>query len=284
MPSLACLVAIAVLLASAAPAPASKAVASRAYVQSGPGGVFYARCVPAAADGTAGRTDVYAVRADGGDDPRDLYDWYAPGGVTLGWSPLAGKVAVLAVVAEERPGGDWRAQEELRFAIGGKVLRSYTSGELIALGAAERVSSVRGRHAGYRVLGCEQVPGTNEYDFVVEVAGGMTGEGTKLRFDITTGALRPDRPRVPIGPGDGAEAVRVARAFMARTHPRLEIGPRPPAATYSADVEGQPMWVVTFDVARPTDKPRRAAGDGPSYAFDVRLRPGGEVESTTSPE
>jgi hypothetical protein len=135
------------------------------------------------------------------------------------------------------------------------------------------------------VLGCEQVPGTNEYDFVVEVAGKAKGEGTRLRFDITTGALRPGRPRLPIGADDEAEAVRVATAFMARTHPRLELGPRLPVAKYAPGEPGGPLWVVTFDVASPKGKGDKSIGGRPYYAFDVRLRPAdGQVESTTSPE
>jgi hypothetical protein len=223
---------------------------------------------------------VYTVGAT--DDQRvDRYDWYAPGGVTLGWSPLAGKVAVLAVVAERRQEGDWRAQEELRFAIGGKGIRSYTNGELVALGAAEVISRPLGARAGYRVVGCEQVPGTNEYDFIVEIAGGTKGEGKTLRFDITTGELRPDRPRVPLGARDQDEAVRVARAFIARTHPKLDVGQRPPTAKYAPDADGKPMWVVTFAAAT-TAKPD--ATDRKFYSFDVRLRQDGQVESTTSPE
>ena len=89
---------------------------------------------------------------------------------------------------------------------------------------------------------------------------------------------------MPNGPDDEAEAVRVAKVFMSRVHPRLELGPRLPVAKHSADEAGNPIWVVTFDVAWPKDKPRRVAGDSPFYKFDVRLRPDGEVESTTSPE
>ena len=272
--------ALAVWLVAPVLALASKPVASRTYVQSGLDGAFYARCTPTAEEGSAGRTDVYTVGAT--DDRRiDRYDWYAPGGVTLGWSPLTGKVAVLAVVAERRQEGDWRAQEELRFAIAGKVLRSYTNGELVALGAAEVISRPLGQRAEYRVVGCEQVPGTNEYDFIVKVAGGTKGEGTTLRFDITTGELRPDRPRVPIRATDQDEAVRVARAFIARTHPKLDVGQRPPTAKYVPDAGGKPMWVVTFAAATTA---KLDATDRQFYSFDVRLRQDGQVESTTSPE
>lgn len=153
------------------------------YVTSGCDGIFYARGTPTAADGSSGHTEIYRVRADG-DQLIDRYAWYAPGRVTLGWSPTAGKIAVLSVMASER-GAGWRKQEELRFSLGGAHLASWTNEQLLALGAAEVHSSHGGSHADYRVIGCEQVLGTNEYDFVVEIAGGK-----RLRFDILTGKLR----------------------------------------------------------------------------------------------
>lgn len=164
----------------------------RAYVQSGPDGIFYARCVPpAAGEGAkaAGRTTVYQVEGEH-DRVLDRYDWYAPGGVALGWSPLAGKVAVAAMFdVVPDAAGEWRGQEQLRFAMGGKLLKGYTASDLIALGAAERVAdSVGRRGAALRLVACEQVPETNEYDFVVAV-----GDGVMLRFDITTGELRAPR-------------------------------------------------------------------------------------------
>ena len=182
---------VALLLAPAGRAAADKLAAPRAYVQSGPDGVFYARCVPsadAARSAAAGRTTVYEVEGER-DRVLDRYDWYAPGGVTLGWLPLSGKVAVAAVfdVAADAAGG-WRAQEQLRFSMGGRLLKSYTAADLIALGAAERADSRGRRGAALRVAGCEQMPGTNAYDFIADV-----GEGRLLRFDITTGEPRAAR-------------------------------------------------------------------------------------------
>ena len=158
------------------------------YVQSGPGGIFYARCIPTAKEGAAGRTEIYRVHEDR-DELLDRYDLY-PRAVVLGWSPIAGKVAVMSVVQEEAK--DWKQQEEFRFSIGGKLLKRYTSADLLALGADEQVGRPGGQRAAYRVGECEQVPGTNDYDFVVEIKG-----GAKLRFDILTGELRP--PVAPAG-------------------------------------------------------------------------------------
>jgi hypothetical protein len=176
---------VALVLFSGA-ALASKAGQHRAYVQSGPdrlGSVFYARCVPSGDRGTAGRTQVYQVRGEG-DHKVDAYDWYAPGGMVLGWSPIAGKVAVLSLM-HDGAAEDWKTQEAIRFSLGGERLASYTNGELIEMGASMAADSADGLHAGFRVIGCEQIPGTNEYDFVIGIDAGKT-----LRFDITTGRPR----------------------------------------------------------------------------------------------
>lgn len=185
-----------VVLLAVGAAVASKAAVQRAYVQSGPdrlGSVFYARCVPDADKGTAGRTEVFRVRAEG-DEKVDAYDWFAPGGLVIGWSPIKGEVAMLALMQGERA-DDWQAQEALRFVLGDEQLASYTNGELIEMGAQMSADTAYGLRAGFRVIGCEQLPGTNEYDFVIEIAGGET-----LRFDITTG-----KPRIHHGDAEDAE-------------------------------------------------------------------------------
>lgn len=109
-----------VLAAAVLAVAASKSSANRPYVQSGPDGVFYARCVPDADTGPAGTTRVYHVGRDK-DDLVDAYDWYAQEGATLGWSPIAGKVAVMARRS--------RAGAELTFHLGGKTLASYTAAD-----------------------------------------------------------------------------------------------------------------------------------------------------------
>jgi hypothetical protein len=155
------------------------------YIQSGPDGIFYARCVPAGKDGGAGHADIYRVHEDK-DELLDRYDLY-PRSIVLGWSPIAGKVAVMAIVRGEA--ADWKQQEEFRFMIGGKLLKKYTSADLLALGADEQTSRPGGQRAAYRVGACEQVPGTNDYDFVVELK-----DGAKVRFDILTGEPRQAAP------------------------------------------------------------------------------------------
>jgi hypothetical protein len=164
------------VFAAALALAAGKPVQNRPYVQSGPDGVVYARCVPDAATGSAGTTKVYKVGRDA-DELLDTYPWYAREGVTLGWSPTAGKVAVMAR----------RAKAELSFHLGGKELASYTTDDLGKLGfevVSERGPMGPAPRAVCRVVGCEQVPLTNDYHFVVQA-----GE-TQVRFDILTGRPR----------------------------------------------------------------------------------------------
>jgi hypothetical protein len=154
-------------------------------VQSGPDGVFYARCVPAADGKGPGSTNIFRVRAEK-DELVDSYDWYAQGGVVLGWSPIEGKVAVMRVHRGERDAGKPAAgQAEVSFYLGGKLLKSYTTRELVELGAEESMTR-QGHGANYKVVGCEQVPGTNRYLFVIEGKGGR-----RISIDIITGNPEP---------------------------------------------------------------------------------------------
>ena len=47
------------------------------------------------------------------------------------------------------------------------------------------VSKPGGIHPDFRLVGCEQVPGTNEYDFILDV-----GNGRLVKLDILTGEPR----------------------------------------------------------------------------------------------
>ena len=170
------------LAACPAAARASKPVPNFAYVQSGPGGVFYARCVPAEAQGARGATRIYRVGKDR-DELLDTYGWYAKEGVVLAWSPIAGKVAAMALggggggpAAAAEPG----ERVELGFYLGGAFLNAYTTKDLKAWGADAWHRGGGGR-ALFRVLGQEQIPGTNEYLFCIEI------KGKKFCFDVLTG-------------------------------------------------------------------------------------------------
>lgn len=150
------------------------------YVQSGLEGVFYARGVPAANQGLQGTTDIFRVEGEK-DQHLDHYDWYALGGVVLGWSPMAGQVAVLAQFHSPTANGDKHL--ELAFYLGGKLLRQWTIEDLAKLGLKVKYTPM-GRQADFHVVGCVQVPNTNDYDFVIK------GQGCEYAFDILTGELR----------------------------------------------------------------------------------------------
>jgi hypothetical protein len=155
--------------------------ARRPYVQSGPDGVFYARCLPRDATGSAGSTSIYKVHAEK-DELVDRYDWFTQRGVVLGWSPIAGKVAVMALLEDSPTTPD--KQVELSFYLGGAHLKSWTTAELEKLGAEVSFSHRGGQRAVFQVLGCEQIPRTNQYVFTIQLA-----RDKKVAFDILTGDL-----------------------------------------------------------------------------------------------
>jgi hypothetical protein len=151
------------------------------YVQSGPGGVFYARCIPQDATGSAGSTDIYKVQKER-DELIDHYNWFTKHRVVLGWSPIAGKVAVMAV-HKDAPTSPAK-QVEIGFYLGGTLLKSWTTAELKKLGAEVSPSEYGGERALFQVLDCEQIPGTNKYVFTIQL-----GKDKKVSFDILTGDL-----------------------------------------------------------------------------------------------
>lgn len=161
---------------------AMKKAAERTYVYSALDGVFYARVKPAR-EKSPPRTQIFLV-GDEKDTLLDTYDFYSPR-VELGWSPIAGKVAVLA--ARLKTASNPNQENELDFFLDGKHLKSYSTEELVRLGASTttRLYDDGREHADFKMIGCRQIPGTNEYDFVLEV-----NKGKLLKFNILTGELR----------------------------------------------------------------------------------------------
>jgi hypothetical protein len=169
---------------------AAKSAGNRPYVaafeeQSG----FYARCMPAKNAGSEGTTQVLCLRPEG-DELITTYAWYNRNGIVLGWSPIAGKIAVMRV--RQDVGMDAEKQIEFSFYLGDRFLRSYTTADLVKLGAkverdANAIEAGIGsfsKRAVYRVEGCKQVQGTNDYYFSVRL-----DESKSLWFDIMTGKL-----------------------------------------------------------------------------------------------
>jgi len=160
----------------------AKRAANRPYAASLPFSAFYARCIPDEAEGSKGITQILCVDKDG-DTLLHEYKWYNKSGLHLGWSPVVGEVAVMRFGQEE--GKDLDNQIELSFYLGGKLLKSYTTSELVALGARTgRSSADLGPRAIYRTMKCEQVPNTNDYHFGLDL-----GNGKLLRFNVLTGNL-----------------------------------------------------------------------------------------------
>ena len=171
------------MLAFSANADAKRA-ANFPYVKSDLDGFFYARCIPAKVEGRDGVTEIYHVKSDK-DELVDRYTWYSKQGLFLGWSPIVGKIAVMSLDKER--GKPLDQQIEFSIYLGGKLLKSHTTNDLLKLGARlNRIHSDNdlGDGAVFEARGCEQIPGTNDYVFSIIVA-----ENTKLSFDILTGEL-----------------------------------------------------------------------------------------------
>jgi hypothetical protein len=164
------------------PALAWKPVANRAYVTAGPDGVLFARSIPSQASGDAGVTEIFQVKTEG-DQKLDRYEWYNADGLILGWSPIAGKVGVMRL--RQETGKEPNKQIEFSFYIGGNHLKSYTTTDLLKLGADLIADYPRGtKRAGYTVVGIEQIPGSNDYVYSVLI------KDKKVQFDILTGVGR----------------------------------------------------------------------------------------------
>lgn len=169
---------------------AAKAVGNFPYVHSDLDGFFYARCIPADATGNSGKTEIYQVKKDK-DQLVDSYNVYSKNGLRLGWSPIAGKVAVMLI--RPKDDADLTKQEELLFFLGGKQLSRYTTADLQKMGAQVQPKMYDGKHANFKALGSRQVAGTNEYDFVISMNGKEVG------FNILTGKQRELKPGTTYG-------------------------------------------------------------------------------------
>ena len=172
------------VLSVASGSSAAKLAVNRPYVESMKGGVFYARCIPSGKFDSAGFTDVYRVGLEK-DERVAHYDWYSRDGLVLGWSPIAGEVAVMARRGEAAEAPD--KQIELSFYLGGKLLRSWSTADLqklgVTVGRAIEAEPMT-RRAEFQLGGCEQIDNSNEYVFRVQFTGGK-----KVSFDILTGEL-----------------------------------------------------------------------------------------------
>jgi hypothetical protein len=168
----------------------AKSAGNRPYVVgAGKPSPFYARCIPDESRGSKGTTQLLCIRRDG-DEVIATYAWYNRHGLVMGWSPKAGKVAVMRVKQDE--GLAIEKQIELSFYLGDQFLRSYTTADLATLGAKvqrdphaiEAGLGTSSKRAVYSIEGCKQAWNTNDYYFSVRL-----DEKRTLSFDILTGNL-----------------------------------------------------------------------------------------------
>jgi hypothetical protein len=83
---------------------------------------------------------------------------------------------------------DAEQQEELGLYLGGKLVKKYTTAQLLKLGAILHTPGYsKVKRAHFQVLGCIQVPGTNDYYFAVQI-----NKTQILKFDIVSGELLSD--------------------------------------------------------------------------------------------
>jgi hypothetical protein len=175
-----------------------------------PLGPFYARCLPAKSKGNDGTTQILLLRPEG-DTVITTYSWYNAGGIEMGWSPKAGKIAVMRL--RQDSGLPAQKQTELSFYLGDRLLWSYTTADLAKLGAKvkrdvyaiESGFGVASTRAAYDVEGCVQAWSSNDYYFKVRLDDKNT-----LNFDILTGKLcRVERVdnHERLVPEEGAESI-----------------------------------------------------------------------------
>ncbi len=166
----------------------AKQAANYPYIQSGLDGFYYVRSIPEDNWIQKGYTEVYKVGKET-DELIDTYNWYSRGQLFLGWSPKIGKVAVISLEDKENP-----MQEELKpkkyrlsFYLGGKHLRTYTSKDLSEMGLIREVVLSYGVPGDFKIIGVQQIPGTNDNDYVFSL---QKEDNSKIiSFDITTGEL-----------------------------------------------------------------------------------------------
>ncbi len=200
---------IAMLMASACGTAAAKIAGNRPYVA-----VFekrsplYARCLPAGNEGSEGTTQILRLRPEG-DVVIETHAWFNRNGIVLGWSPRQGKVAVMRLRQDE--GLSRERQIEFSFYLGDQFLRSYTTADLVLLGARverdldaiERGLGMHSERAVYRVDGCKQAWNTNDHYFSVTLEDART-----LAFDVLTGRLcrvEQQESRQQLVPAEGSE-------------------------------------------------------------------------------
>ena len=152
-------------------------------------GYIYARSCPKSKQGSDGITKVYRTSNGDNDNLIDVYDWYSPRGITLGWSPIEGKITVLSLGLLNTVNDDEIA---LNFYKAGSLLRTYTIKDLKTLGCNPRLH-MHGGILGFSVKGIRQMPpNTSEYVYVIETKDPFESiaNGREIYFDTLTGDIK----------------------------------------------------------------------------------------------
>ena len=81
-----------------------------------------------------------------------------------------------------------------------------------------------------------------------------------------------------LGADSKLKAIRIARAYVREQHPGVDLGPRPPTASFFRESapDGKPLWVVCFTVSQ---TPHRATQPEPtSRTLGVWVRTDGSAD------
>jgi hypothetical protein len=161
---------------------ADEEASNRLYVRSGACGALYAKCIPAEAYGTKGRTLIFLAR-EKEDLLEETFDWYSTNTYLqhTAWGPSVVRFGPW-------PRGRLAAAEDLAIAfyLRGKLLKSYST-----LDIARTPKNVRQSVSHYEVF--SKITGyrwidLNDYAFDV-----TTTDGRQLSFDVRTGELIPGK-------------------------------------------------------------------------------------------
>ena len=150
------------------------------YVQSGEGGSYYAKSIPAESYGSKGTTRVYLVK-EKEDQLVETFDWYAPRIALMGTSK-----GCAVVRFGSWPRGHVASAEELAIAfyLNGKLLHSYST-----LDIAGKPDNVSGSVSHYTVI--QKVLGFRWIESNSHALDIVTTDGRTLSFDPDTGLLIP---------------------------------------------------------------------------------------------
>ncbi len=158
-------------------------------VQSFEGGRYYLRSTPDDDFGTAGKTELYAVKK-GGDELQETFPVYMRGELFLGWISMGGKWAVVQVEPVRITSNDDFKKlgkvSRVVFYLAGKKIKEYPAAELAELGM-KRISQSPRQVGDFSALGNDYTQSGRfpfKFTFINEKY-----EKDWITFDLETGEL-----------------------------------------------------------------------------------------------